>query len=169
MSIKVVRIDDRLIHGQIVQGWLKTVQIDKILVVSDEVAADEMQQILMSMAVPGSVKLIIKNIKDASYDLSNGVYDSDRLMILFSNPQDVVRVLNDGIQFQSVNVGGMHYSHGKKQLLTNLSVDRNDVESFLRLLSFGVELEARALPQDEKYNIVFDIQKEAELLGISAK
>lgn len=169
MSIKVVRIDDRLIHGQIVQGWLKTVQVDKILVVSDEVAADEMQQILMSMAVPSSVKLVIKNIKEASYDLSNGVYDNDKLMILFSNPQDVVRVIDEGIQFQSVNVGGMHYSHGKKQLLTNLSVDKNDVESFMKLLSFGVELESRALPLDERYNIIFDIQKEAELLGLTAK
>ncbi len=168
MSIKVVRIDDRLIHGQIVQGWLKTVQVDKILVVSDEVAADEMQQILMSMAVPSSVKLIIRNVKEAAYDLSNGVYDNDKLMILFSNPQDIVRISNDGIKFQSVNVGGMHYSHGKKQLLTNLSVDKNDVESFLKLLSFGVELEARALPQDERYNIIFDIQKEAEILGLSA-
>lgn len=169
MSIKVVRIDDRLIHGQIVQGWLKTVQVDKILVVSDEVANDEMQQILMSMAVPGSVKLVIKNIEEASYDLSNGVFDGDNLMILFSNPQDVVKVIDNGIKFQSVNVGGMHYSHGKKQLLSNLSVDKNDVESFVKLLSLGIELEARALPQDDRYNIIFDIQKEAELLGIAVK
>lgn len=169
MSIKVVRIDDRLIHGQIVQGWLKTVQVDKILVVSDEVANDEMQQILMSMAVPSSVKLVIKNIKEASYDLSNGVFDNDKLMILFSNPQDVVRVIDNGISFQSINVGGMHYSHGKKQLLANLSVDKNDVKSFLKLLSSGIELESRALPQDERYNIIFDIQKEAELLGMAVQ
>ncbi len=167
MSIKVVRIDDRLIHGQIVQGWLKTVQIDKILVISDEAANDEMQQILMSMAVPASVKLVIKNIKEASDDLANGVFDRDNLMVLFSNPQDVVKVIDNGINFQSVNVGGMHYSHGKKQLLSNLSVDRSDVESFLKLLSLGVELEARALPQDDRYNIIFDIQKEANLLGIA--
>ncbi|MBQ4178803.1 MAG: PTS sugar transporter subunit IIB, partial [Elusimicrobia bacterium] len=51
MAIKIVRIDDRLIHGQIVQGWLKTVEVDKILIISDEVANDEMQQILLSMAV----------------------------------------------------------------------------------------------------------------------
>ena len=60
MTIKIVRIDDRLIHGQIVQGWLKTVDVDKILIVSDEVASDEMQKILLSMAVPSSVKLVIK-------------------------------------------------------------------------------------------------------------
>ena len=112
MSIKIVRIDDRLIHGQIVQGWLKTVDVDKILIVSDEVANDEMQQVLLSMAVPSSVKLVIKNIKDATYEISNEVYENDKLMILFSNPQDIVRMIDNGIKFQSINIGGMHYSHG---------------------------------------------------------
>ncbi len=166
MTIKIVRIDDRLIHGQIVQGWLKTVNVDKILIISDEVANDEMQQILLSMAVPSSVKLVIKNIKDATYEISNEVYDNDNLMILFSNPQDVVKIIDNGIKFQSINIGGMHYSHGKKQLLTNLSVDRNDIASFLKLIDCGIELETRALPQDDRYNAVSDIQKEAEILGI---
>ncbi len=166
MAIKIVRIDDRLIHGQIVQGWLKTIDVDTILIVSDEVANDEMQKILLSMAVPSSVKLVIKNIKDATYEITNEVYDNDKLMILFSNPQDIVRMIDNGVKFQSVNIGGMHYAHGKKQLLTNLSVDKNDVVAFLKLIENGIELETRALPQDERYNAVIDIQKEAEILGI---
>lgn len=167
MTIKIVRIDDRLIHGQIVQGWLKTIDVDKILIVSDEVANDEMQQVLLSMAVPSSVKLVIKNIKDASYEIANEVYEKDNLMILFSNPQDIVKMIDNGIKFQSINIGGMHYAHGKKQLLSNLSVDRNDVEAFLKLINCGIELETRALPQDDRYNAVTDIQKEAEILGIN--
>ena len=166
MTIKIVRIDDRLIHGQIVQGWLKTVDVDKILIVSDEVANDEMQQVLLSMAVPSSVKLVIKNIKDASYEIANEVYEKDNLMILFSNPQDIVKMIDNGIKFQSINIGGMHYAHGKKQLLANLSVDKSDVISFLKLIDCGIELETRALPQDERYNAVTDIQKEAKILGI---
>lgn len=167
MTIKIVRIDDRLIHGQIVQGWLKTIDVDKILIVSDEVANDEMQQVLLSMAVPSSVKLVIKSIKDASYEIANEVYEKDNLMILFSNPQDIVKMIDNGIKFQSINIGGMHYAHGKKQLLSNLSVDRNDVEAFLKLINCGIELETRALPQDDRYNAVTDIQKEAEILGIN--
>ena len=167
MTIKIVRIDDRLIHGQIVQGWLKTIDVDKILIVSDEVANDEMQQVLLSMAVPSSVKLVIKSIKDASYEIANEVYEKDNLMILFSNPQDIVKMIDNGIKFQSINIGGMHYAHGKKQFLSNLSVDRNDVEAFLKLINCGIELETRALPQDDRYNAVTDIQKEAEILGIN--
>ena len=167
MTIKVVRIDDRLIHGQIVQGWLKLVQIDKILVVSDEVAKDEMQKVLLSMAVPNNIKLFIKNIKDASYDISNNVYEKDNLMILFSNPQDVVRMLDNGIKYNTINIGGMHFAHGKKQLLPNLSVDRKDIESFLKLIKYGIELETRALPQDERHNAINDIKQEAKNFGIN--
>ena len=87
-------------------------------------------------------------------------------MILFSNPQDIVKMIDNGIKFQSINIGGMHYAHGKKQLLTNLSVDKNDVTAFLKLINCGIELETRALPQDDRYNAVIDIQKEAEILGI---
>ncbi|MCR4663188.1 MAG: PTS sugar transporter subunit IIB [Endomicrobiaceae bacterium] len=166
MTIKIVRIDDRLIHGQIVQGWLKTVDVDKILIVSDEVANDEMQKVLLSMAVPSSVKLIIKNIKDASCEIANEVYENDKLMILFSNPQDIVKMIDNGIKFQSINIGGMHFAHGKKQLLNNLSVDKSDVEAFLKLIENGIELETRALPQDERYNAVIDIQEEAKKLGL---
>jgi len=166
VSIEIVRIDDRLIHGQIVQGWLKTVHITAILVVSDEVSNDQMQQILLAMAVPSTVKLIIKDIKDASCEIANDVYEEEKLMILFSNPQDVVKMIDNGVKFKSVNVGGMHFAHGKKQLLSNLSVNENDVKSFLYLISEGIELESRALPQDDRYNITEDINIEAKNLSI---
>ena len=162
MAIEVVRIDDRLIHGQIVQGWLKVIQVDKILLISDEVAEDKMQQILLSMAMPSDVKLVVKNVKDASYELLNDVYDKDKLMVLFSNPQDIVKVLDNGFKFKSINVGGMHFTHGKVQILKNLSVDKEDIISFMKLIENGIELEARILPSDERYNIINDVNNQAK-------
>lgn len=162
MAIEVVRIDDRLIHGQIVQGWLKVIQVDKILLISDEVAEDKMQQILLSMAMPSNVKLVVKNVKDASYELLNDVYDKDKLMVLFSNPQDIVKVLDNGFKFKSINVGGMHFTHGKVQILKNLSVDKEDIISFMKLIENGIELEARILPSDERYNIMNDVNNQAK-------
>ena len=61
----------------------------------------------------------------------------------------------------------MHFAHGKKQLLPNLSVDRKDIESFLKLIKYGIELETRALPQDERYNAINDIKQEAKNFGIN--
>lgn len=167
MGIEVIRIDDRLIHGQIVQGWLKTVFVNRILVVSNEVANDEMQKALLSMAVPSTVELSIKNIKDASSEIINNVYEKEKVMILFSNPCDIVKMMDNGVKFHSVNVGGMHFIHGKKQLLSNVSVDSNDIKAFLKLISCGIELESRILPNDERHSISDTIKKEAKKLEIS--
>lgn len=164
MSIELVRIDDRLIHGQIVQGWLKSISIDRILVISDEVAADKMQTILLSMAMPASVKLSIKTIKDAGMEIINNVYENEKTMILFSNPQDIVKIIEYGVKFRSINIGGMHFVHGKKQLLQNVSVDKNDIVFLMKLINYGIELETRALPHDERNDISLIIKKEAENL-----
>lgn len=166
MGIEVIRIDDRLIHGQIVQGWLKTVFVNRILVVSNEVAGDEMQKALLSMAVPSTVELSIRNIKDASSEIINNVYEKEKVMILFSNPCDIVKMMDNGVKFNSVNVGGMHFVHGKKQLLSNLSVDTSDIKAFLKLISCGIELESRILPNDERHSISDTIKKEAKNLDI---
>ena len=165
MSIELVRIDDRLVHGQIVQGWLKIIDIGKIVVVSDDVANDQMQQMLLSMAVPSNIKLEIKTVKDASKDALNGEYQKDKVMLLFSNPSDVLDFIENGATVKSVNVGGMHFSNGKKQLLCNLSVDKKDIDALVKIHRKGIETEGRVLPADERIDIFPVIEKECNSIG----
>ena len=160
MPIVLVRIDDRLVHGQIVQGWLKILDVNIILVVSDIVTLDTMQQMLMTMAVPGNIKLDIKNLKDATNGITNGQYDKERVMILAVSPSDILYMIEAGADFKSVNVGGMHFISGKRQLLRNLCVNDNDVESLYKIHIKSVEIEGRVLPEDEKKDIIPLIEKE---------
>ncbi len=160
MSIVLVRIDDRLVHGQIVQGWLKILDVSTILVVSNRVNLDIMQQMLMTMAVPGNIKLDIKNLKDATSVITGGQYDKERVMILAINPSDVLYMVENGADFKSVNVGGMHFICGKRQLLHNLCVNDNDVENLYKIHVKSIEIEGRILPEDEKKDITFLIEKE---------
>ncbi|MCL2388833.1 MAG: PTS sugar transporter subunit IIB [Elusimicrobia bacterium] len=153
MGIEIVRIDDRLVHGQIVQGWLKVVDVNFILVVSDAVALDEMQQVLLSMAVPSGIGFKASSVEVASADILNNVYEDKKVMALFSNPCDIVRVLNSGVKLKSVNIGGMHYVHGKRQLLCNLSVDDRDVFCLADIYKRGIELEGRLLPNDDRTDL----------------
>ncbi|MCL2485640.1 MAG: PTS sugar transporter subunit IIB [Endomicrobia bacterium] len=160
MPIVLVRIDDRLIHGQIVQGWLKNINVDKIFVVSDIVAQDSMQQMLMSMAVPSNIELEIKNVCDSVQPVISGHNEKTRIMILASNPKDVLHMIENGAPIKSVNVGGMHFVNGKRQLLCNLSVDDDDVRHLYKIYEKGIEIEGRVLPADERANIVTIIEKE---------
>jgi Phosphotransferase system, mannose/fructose/N-acetylgalactosamine-specific component IIB len=160
MAIELVRIDDRLVHGQIVQGWLKVIDINKIVVVSDAIADDQMQQMLLSMAVPSNIELEIKTVKEASVSALNGNYSKIKTMMLFSNPTDVLAVIESGVDFKSVNVGGMHFCPGKKQLLCNLSVDDKDIYALEAIHCKGIEIEGRVLPADNRVDISGIIAKE---------
>jgi mannose/fructose/sorbose-specific phosphotransferase system IIB component len=154
MPIILVRIDDRLIHGQIVEGWLKTINVSHIVVVSDQVAQDRMQQVLLNMAAPGNIKVTSLSVEDAAIKISANFYIQDRVLLLLSSAGDVLRLVKLGIKFDSVNVGGMHYTKGKKQLLRNLSVDEKDYKDLMEISAAGIALEGRVLPADEKIDIV---------------
>lgn len=160
MPIVVVRVDDRLVHGQIVQGWLKNIDIDKIVVASDTVADDSMQKMLMSMAVPSNVEFDVKKVDETAELIIKGECENKKVMILVSNPKDVLRMIEKGASIKSVNVGGMHFIHGKRQLLCNLSVDDQDIKNLYEIYLKGIELEGRVLPLDERINIIPIIEKE---------
>ena len=160
MPIVLVRIDDRLIHGQIVEGWLKPMRANYIAVASDHVAKDRSQQILLSMAVPSTIKVSSFSVDEAAKKISEGYFEKERVLLLLSGPKDVLRLLTGGVKLSSVNVGGMHYTSGKKQILRTLSVDKNDVLALKEISQRGVELEGRVLPMDDKIDIMEALHKE---------
>jgi PTS system mannose-specific IIB component len=161
MAIVLVRIDDRLVHGQIVQGWLKTIAVDTLLVVSDFIVGNKMQQVLMTMAIPNTIKLDVKSLRDATKAIVSGQYDDkNKVMILLVYPSDVLYMIENGVNFKSLNVGGMHFIKGKRQLLYNIYVNDEDIKNLYKIYIRGVEIEGRVLPGDEKVNIISVIEKE---------
>ena len=161
MPIVLTRIDDRLIHGQVVEGWLKKIRVTHMMVVSDEAAKDEMQKTLLGMAAPSNVRVSTFSVDEAASKIKSNFFSKDFLMLLFSNPKDVLRFINCGVKLESVNVGGMHYSYGKKQLLRNLSLDDSDISALGEISKLGVELEGRILPDDARVNVM-DVIKTAQ-------
>ena len=157
----LVRIDDRLIHGQIVENWMKLLKINHVIVVNDFVASDRMQKALFSMAVPDHTKISILTIAQAKEAIVNGQFEKDRAMLLFASPKDVLSLINKGVEIKEVNVGGMHYSPEKKQILKAISVSRKDIQAFQELGRLGVHLEARMVPEDNKIDLMEIIKREA--------
>lgn len=156
----LVRIDDRLIHGQVVENWMKFLKINRVVIVNDFVASDRMQKTLFSMAVPDHAKISILTIAQAKEAILNGQFEGDRAMLLLVSPQDVLNLINKGVRIKEVNVGGMHYSPEKKQILKAISVSKEDIQAFQELDKLGVHLEARMVPDDEKIDIMEIIKRE---------
>ncbi len=146
MDIQLIRIDDRLIHGQVVVGWVKALEIQRLVVVSDAVAANAMQRTLMEIAVPPGLMVSFHPVVEAAKACETA--GRERTLLLFSNPQDVLAFAAAGGPVTSVNIGGMHFSEGRRQVHRIVCVTDEDVRAFKALKARGVELEIRAVPGD---------------------
>jgi PTS system mannose-specific IIB component len=163
MEISFVRIDDRLIHGQIATIWSKESGCNRIMDCSDDVARDDLRkQLLLQVALKG-IKSYVIPIEAAIKAYKDPKYDSFKTLFLFTNPTDVIRMIEGGVDIKSVNVGGMCYREGKKQITGGISVDDADIQAFKKLSEKGVELEIRQVVKDKKINLM-DKLKELKLI-----
>ncbi len=150
MGLVLVRIDDRLIHGQVVEGWCSYLKINHIVVCNNAVAGDEMQKTLLSLAVPSNMKITILSIKQTIKMIPSLESEKGRAILLLSSPRDALKLVRNGFNVKEINVGGIHYARGKIQVRKAISLSDDDLEAFEELDKLGVKLEARMVPTDPK-------------------
>jgi len=144
--IVFVRIDDRLIHGQVVEGWVNFLKATCIMVADDHVAANALQKSIMEISVPQGLKVVIGSVENVCAQLRTAAFDADRVILLFSNPSDVLRALKLGLECQVLNIGGMHYVPGKRKLLDVLAVDDIDLDALKQIAARGIRVEIQTVP-----------------------
>ncbi|AVJ18093.1 PTS mannose transporter subunit IIAB [Serratia sp. MYb239] len=159
MKIGLARIDDRLIHGQVATRWTKETNVSRIIVVSDEVAADNVRKTLLTQVAPPGVTAHVVDVAKMIRVWNNPKYANDRVMLLFTNPTDVWRLVEDGVDIKSVNIGGMAFRQGKTQVNNAVSVDEKDIEAFKKLNERGIELEVRKVSSDTRLKMMDLINK----------
>ncbi|MEG2110409.1 mannose/fructose/sorbose PTS transporter subunit IIB [Clostridium sp.] len=159
MKIVLARIDDRLIHGHVAAVLSKQTGCQRIIVCNDEVANDEIRKTLLIQVAPPGIKASVYSIDEAVIEYKNSKYAGDKVLLLFTNPTDVLRVIEQGIDINSVNIGGMSFQEGKKQITNAVSVNNKDVEAFKKLNQKGIELELRKVASDQKQNIMPLLEK----------
>ncbi|MDF0479223.1 mannose/fructose/sorbose PTS transporter subunit IIB [Vagococcus sp. PNs007] len=160
MTISLARIDDRLIHGQVATVWTKAFNINRIIVVSDTVAYDHLRKQLLIQAAPPGVKVNVITVKKMIDIFPDNRFNDIKAMLLFTNPHDVKRLVSGGIFFDTINIGGMSFSHGKKMITNAVAVDQKDIDTFKYLANEGIELEIRKVVADSKVNLISLLEKE---------
>ncbi|MBA1162065.1 mannose/fructose/sorbose PTS transporter subunit IIB [Bacillus licheniformis] len=148
MKIVLARIDDRFIHGQVLTRWIKIHAADRIIVVSNEVAQDEMRKTLILSVAPSNVKASAVSISKMAKAFHSPRYEDTTAMLLFENPGDIVSLIEAGVPIETVNVGGMRFENNRRQITKSVSVTEKDIKSFEQLHELGVKLELRQLPSD---------------------
>lgn len=144
-DIKLARIDNRLIHGQVATQWNGTLGTNLILVANDEVAGNKMRQGLMDMAAPNGVATRYFTLQK-TINVIHKASASQHIFLVAENPEDVLTLVKGGVPIKKVNIGNMHMAEGKRQVATSVAVDDKDVAAFRELQELGVTLEIRRVP-----------------------
>lgn len=153
MSITFVRIDDRLIHGQVVESWIPWTKAQAICVVSDAAASDPTQRALMELSIPEGIELRVLGVSDAINYLTREVPGVRRVFLLAPGPREILELLKGGVRFDHVNVGGLHYSAGRVQLGKLVYISDEERSALRAIAAQGVMLEGRGVPSDESMDL----------------
>ena len=143
------RIDDRLIHGQVVEGWVNFLKATLILVADDRVATSALQRSIMEISAPQGLKVLIGTVEEICDQLQDSVPGKERAILLFSTPADVLRALRRGLDCRVLNIGGMHFMPGKRKLIDVVAVDDRDVEALREIAAQGIKVEIQTVPNQK--------------------
>lgn len=142
--IALLRVDDRLIHGQVVLGWGTAIAPDRILLADDDVASNDWERGLYAQGWP-EVRITIAPLAEAARQIASGVFDGERVMLLVRSPRNVIALMDLGVPVTVVNVGGLHYREGRDALAEGVYVDAEERSALRELVKRGVTLDGRVV------------------------
>ncbi|MSS78599.1 PTS mannose transporter subunit IIAB [Anaerococcus sp. WCA-380-WT-2B] len=167
INIVLARIDTRLLHGQVATSWTKSTNPDRIIVVSDNVSKDNLRKsMIMEAALPG-VKAHVVPIWKMAEIFKDTRFGKTRAMLLFENPEDALELIEKGIDLKELNLGSMSHSQGKAYVTSTVSMGKEDVKTFEKLLDLGVNIDVRKVPSDQRDNFTNIMRKAKSELGLA--
>jgi len=150
MSIVLARVDNRLIHGQVLEAWVPRIHADCIVVANDEVSRIPFQKTLMQAAVPSGIRVVIGSMEEVSNLFQTGELDSLRVLLLLAGAEDALKVHTLGIPFNELNLGNMHGGTGKVRYTCTIALDPDDIDNLKLLEQRGVRIFSQCIPSDRE-------------------
>lgn len=148
MALKLVRVDDRLIHGQVVAIWLKALGAQRIVILDDRTARDEFLKEVITFAAPHGVQVDILEVEPGIERVRELTTNSEPVFVLMRSPRVAVHLREAGVEFPVLNVGGIGAGPGRKPLYRNISASPEEMEAMRRLEAMGTKVELRIVPND---------------------
>jgi PTS system mannose-specific IIB component len=148
MTLLLTRIDNRLIHGQVLEAWVPYINANCIVVASDEVARATFQRSLMEAAVPRGIRLVIGTLEEVAHLLAGSELADRRVLLLLANSAAALDLYRLGVHFPELNLGNMHAGDGKLRLCCTIALDPEDVGNLQSLDEAGVRITSQCIPSD---------------------
>lgn len=154
-----VRIDDRLIHGQVCGFWIPQYNLERIAIVDDEIVNDQARKTALKFGCPEKCKLSIFNVDSAVDKFNRNIDAGIRVMILVSSPIPLLKMVEKGYQIKEITVGNMSTKPNAKQVRKTIFVSPEEKEAFIKLAEHGVNIISQMVPSEPRENIIADIRK----------
>ena len=148
--IKLLRVDHRLLHGQVAFSWTNALGTDCILIANDSVPTDDIRKTTLKLSKPNGVKLVIKTVDDAIAAVNSGVTDKYKLFIIVESIHDAKRMVEGCASIRQVNLGGTQKTPDKKAISKFIFATEQDVADIRAMVQAGAEVELRQVPSDGK-------------------
>jgi len=147
MAVEFVRVDDRLLHGQVVTTWVKKLQLEQCIIINDAIAGDDLQRKLLEMAAPDGMRVVFFTPeKFAEVVAANPI--KRRTMLLMNHPRDVLRLIELGYTPASLNIGGMKNNGKKRQIAKAVAVNDEDTAILDAIYDAGVTVTIQMVPAE---------------------
>lgn len=151
--LKLIRIDDRLVHGQVALTWTPALNINCMVVANDRAATDEFLRMTLGLAKPAGVRLHILTLRDAVNFLNDEKNDGFSVLVLVNSVKDVCALASEVAAIQSINFGGIRARPGAQAVSKAIALTEADIAQVRELQGRGIELEVRQVPTDKKVDL----------------
>lgn len=148
--IKLLRVDHRLLHGQVAFSWTQFLGVDCILIANDGLMQDELRKTTIKLAKPQGVKVVMKNIYDSIDAINSGVTDKYKLFVVVESIEDANRLVKGTTKFESINLGGIKSREGTRNISKAINITPEEEETLKKLIESGIIVEIRQIPNDQK-------------------
>jgi PTS system mannose-specific IIB component len=149
-GVALIRVDNRLVHGQVLEAWLPALDAHGVLVADDEAAGNVLARSAMALAIPPKVQFQVLKVPAAADLLRPGGkgVPGVRTLLLVRDVRDAVALGETGVPIPRLNLGNVHFANGRRQVAPSVYLDEGEMDALARLSSVGTEVEARAVPSE---------------------
>lgn len=152
-QIVLTRIDDRLIHGQVMTSWLNYTSANKIMVIDDQTAGDPFMKTILKSAVPANIGLGLFTVERAAVRLKKGFQSDDKVIILVKYPKTILSLIEKGVHFENLNIGGMGAASGREKFYKNISATEEEKMILKKIINTGCKVEIQIIAEDGKVDV----------------
>ena len=150
MNLQLFRIDDRLIHGQVVIGWVNYLNSKQIILCDDSVCENEWEKELYLSIIPDNLKAQVLTLSKLADILKSGQSDLSKTIIVVSTPQVIEKLLELEVTIDKINMGGIHHKEGRSKYLSYLYLAPDEVSSLTRIMNTGISIDCQDVPDAKK-------------------